>query len=63
MIQVTQSLLVILHISTTGYLFMLIASLLFALNVFAMTFIWKMSLFKLVFGVVTAPLDKSEARA
>ena len=63
MIQVTQSLLVFLHISTTGYLFMLIASLLFALNVFAMTFIWKMSLFKLVFGVVTAPLDKSEARA
>jgi cytochrome c oxidase cbb3-type subunit 1 len=63
MVDVTKTLLPFLHASTTGYLFMLIASLLFALNVFAMAFIWKKTLLKLVVAAIIAPLDKSEVKA
>jgi cytochrome c oxidase cbb3-type subunit 1 len=63
MVQVMKTLLPFLHASTTGFLFMLIASLLFALNVFAMLFLWHKSVVKAVFAAIVAPLEKSEVKA
>jgi hypothetical protein len=44
-------------------LLLLLANLLFALNIFAMVLTWKWSVAKAVWTVVTAPLEKSSASA
>ena len=46
-----------LRVSTTGLLFLLLGSLLFAANIFAMTFKWKLALIKSVIAAVKAPLE------
>ncbi len=52
-----------LRVSTTGLALMLLANLLFALNIFAMIMAWKWSLAKSVFAFVISPLTKSEVKA
>jgi len=71
---VTSATLFFFRISTTGQLLLLIGSLLFAANIFAMTAKWKFGLLKTCITVVTGPLsggsastslprDKKEARS
>ena len=52
----TKAMLPFLRISTIGLLLILLGNSLFALNIFAMTFIWEKSLVKKAFAIVTAPL-------
>jgi hypothetical protein len=52
-----------LRASTTGLLFMLLANLLFALNIFAMILAWNWSVAKSIFAFVISPLAKSEVKA
>jgi cytochrome c oxidase cbb3-type subunit 1 len=59
----TKTMLPFLRASTMGLLFMLLANLLFALNIFAMILAWKWSVAKAVFAAVTAPLEKPEVKA
>jgi cytochrome c oxidase cbb3-type subunit I len=59
----TKTMLPFLRVSTTGLLLLVIANLLFALNIFAMIVAWKWSLAKSVFAAVIAPLPKSEVKA
>lgn len=59
----TKAMLPFLRASTTGLLFMLLANLLFALNVFVMITAWKWSVAKAVFTFVISPLAKSEVKA
>jgi cytochrome c oxidase cbb3-type subunit 1 len=59
----TKAVLPFLRASTTGLLFMLLANLLFALNIFVMILAWKLSVAKAVFAVVISPLTKSEVKA
>jgi cytochrome c oxidase cbb3-type subunit 1 len=59
----TKAMLMFLRVSTTGLLLLVIASLLFALNIFVMILAWKWSVAKAVFAAVTAPLEKSEVKA
>ncbi len=59
----TKAVLPFLRVSTFGLLFMLLANLLFALNIFAMIMAWKWSVAKTVFAAVTAPLPKSGVKA
>jgi cytochrome c oxidase cbb3-type subunit I len=59
----TKAMLPFLRASTTGLLFMLLANLLFALNIFAMILAWKWSLAKSVFAFVISPLAKPEVKA
>jgi cytochrome c oxidase cbb3-type subunit I len=54
----TKVMLPFLRVSTLGLLFLLLANLLFALNIFAMIVAWKWSVAKAVWSVVTAPLAK-----
>jgi cytochrome c oxidase cbb3-type subunit 1 len=60
---VTKSVLPFLRASTTGLLFMLLANLLFALNIFVMITAWKWSVAKAVFAFVISPLNKTEVKA
>ncbi len=60
---VTKTVLPFLRVSTSGLLFMLLANLLFALNIFAMILAWKWSLAKSVFAFVISPLAKTEVKA
>jgi cytochrome c oxidase cbb3-type subunit 1 len=60
---VTNAVLPFLRVSTLGLLFLLIANLLFALNIFAMILAWKWSVARAVFAAVTAPLEKPEVKA
>jgi cytochrome c oxidase cbb3-type subunit 1 len=60
---VTNAVLPFLRVSTLGLLLLVIANLLFALNIFAMIIAWKWSVAKAVFTAVTAPLEKSEVKA
>jgi cytochrome c oxidase cbb3-type subunit I len=48
--------------STVGLLFILLGNLLFALNVFGLTFVWKLSLLKQVVALVKAPLPDTLSR-
>ena len=57
--EVTQATLFYFRISTTGLLFMVLGNLLFALNIFALTLKWKLTLFKNVIVMVKAPLEVS----
>ncbi len=52
-----------LRFSTLGLLFLLLGSLLFAANIFVMTFKWKLALLKLVIGTVKAPLEAAEVKS
>jgi cytochrome c oxidase cbb3-type subunit 1 len=57
-LEATRATLFFFRFSTTGLLLILLGNLLFALNIFAMTFVWEKSLVKKAFAVVTAPLEK-----
>ncbi len=59
----TRAMLMFLRVSTTGLLLIVLANLLFALNIFVMITAWKWSVAKTVFAAVTAPLEKSEVKA
>jgi cytochrome c oxidase cbb3-type subunit I len=61
--EITKSILPFLHVSTLGLLLIFIGNLLFAVNIFAMTLVWKLNLIKTVLGAVTAPLENSEVKA
>ena len=61
--EVTRATLFFFRFSTVGLLFILLGNLLFALNIFAMTFVWEKSLVKRAFAIVTAPLERSEVKA
>jgi cytochrome c oxidase cbb3-type subunit I len=60
---VTTATLPFLRASTTGQLLLLLGSLLFAANIFVMTFKWKMALLKTAFAAVIAPLETSEVKS
>jgi cytochrome c oxidase cbb3-type subunit 1 len=60
---VTAATLPFLRASTTGQLLLLLGSLLFAANIFVMTFKWKMALLKTAFAAVIAPLETSEVKS
>jgi cytochrome c oxidase cbb3-type subunit 1 len=53
--------LIFLRAGTTGLLFLLLGSLLFAVNIFAMTFKWKLTLLKSLLAAVKAPLETTSA--
>jgi cytochrome c oxidase cbb3-type subunit 1 len=59
----TKAMLPFLRASTMGLVFMLLANLLFALNIFVMIMAWKWSLAKSVFAFVISPLAKTEVKA
>jgi len=59
----TQATLFWFRFSTTGLLFMLVGNLLFALNIFALTTVWKFALVKRVIAIVKAPLEIAEVKA
>ena len=59
----TTAMLPYLRASTMGLLFLLLANLLFALNIFMIIAAWKWSVARAVFAAVTAPLAKSEVKA
>jgi cytochrome c oxidase cbb3-type subunit 1 len=52
-----------LRAGTMGLLFILFGSLLFAANIFAMTFKWKMALLKTVIAYIKSPLEPASDRA
>jgi cbb3-type cytochrome oxidase subunit 1 len=52
-----------LRLSTLGLLFLLLASLIFAANVFAMTLRWKLGLIKIVINAILAPLTATEVKS
>ena len=52
-----------LRVSTMGLMLLLFGNLLFALNIFGLTFVWEKALVKKVFAAVTAPLETQEVRA
>ncbi len=57
----TRATLVFFRFSTTGLLLILFGNLLFALNIFGMTFIWEKSLVKKAVAMVKAPLESASA--
>jgi len=59
----TKAMLPFLRTSTVGLLLILLGNLLFALNIFAMTFIWEKSLVKKAYAIVIAPLKNQEVKA
>ena len=61
--EVTQATLFFFRFSTVGLLFILLGNSLFALNIFAMTFIWEKTLVKKAYAIVTAPLKNQEVQA
>ena len=50
-----------LRVSTTGLLLLLLGNLLFALNIFGLTIIWKLALLKSVVAYVKSPLEDGPA--
>jgi cytochrome c oxidase cbb3-type subunit I len=62
-VNITQAALPFLRVSTTGQLLLLLGSLLFAANIFAMTFKWKMGLLKPAFAAVKASFETSEVKS
>ena len=55
--------LIFLRVGTTGLLLILLGSLLFAANIFAMTLKWKLALLKSLLAAVKAPLETAEAKS
>ncbi len=62
-VDVAKATLPFLRASTTGLLFLLLGNLLFALNIFGLTLIWKLALLKKTIAVVKAPLEVASASA
>ncbi len=60
-VDVARAALPFLRVSTTGLLLILLGNLLFALNIFGLTFIWKLALLKKAVGIVKAPLESGSA--
>src|SRR5271154_4062112 len=52
-----------LRVSTLGLLFLLLGSLLFAANIFVMTFKWKLALIKSVIAYIKSPLETAEVKS
>jgi cytochrome c oxidase cbb3-type subunit 1 len=52
-----------LMMSTTGLIFLLLASLILLANIFTMTIKWKLGLVKTVIAAVTAPLENKEVKS
>jgi hypothetical protein len=61
--EVTKTVLPFLRASTLGLIFLLLANLLFALNLFVMLIVWHISVVKAVIAAVIAPLKKVEVKA
>ncbi len=61
-VDVARATLPFLRVSTTGLLFLLAGNLLFALNVFGLTLIWKLALLKKAMAIVKAPLNPSSVQ-
>jgi len=59
----TNVMLIFLRAGTTGLLMLLLGSLMFAANIFAMTFKWKMALLKTVIAFIKSPLEVAPASA
>jgi hypothetical protein len=55
--------LIFLRAGTTGLLFILLGSLLFAVNIFVMTIKWKLALLKSLLAAVKAPLTIPEVKS
>jgi cbb3-type cytochrome oxidase subunit 1 len=55
--------LIFLRAGTTGLLFLLLGSLLFAANIFVMTLKWKLALLKSAIAAVKAPLVTGEVKS
>jgi cytochrome c oxidase cbb3-type subunit 1 len=55
--------LIFLRAGTTGLLLILLGSLLFAANIFAMTFKWKLALLKSAIAAIKAPLATGEVKS
>jgi cytochrome c oxidase cbb3-type subunit 1 len=55
--------LMFLRAGTTGLLFILLGSLLFAANIFAMTLKWKLALLKTVIAYIKSPLETGEVKS
>ena len=60
---VTKSTLPLLRVSTMGLLFLLLGSLLFAANIFAMTIKWKLALLKSLIIAIKKPLETAEVKS
>jgi cytochrome c oxidase cbb3-type subunit I len=60
---VTQTMLMFLRVSTLGLLFLLLGSLLFAANIFGMTFKWQFGLVKCVANAIKAHLETEEVKS
>ncbi|HVU08925.1 MAG TPA: cbb3-type cytochrome c oxidase subunit I [Verrucomicrobiae bacterium] len=58
-----ETMLPFLRVSTTGILLLLLGSLLFAANIFVMTFKWKLTLLKSLLAAVKAPLETAEVKS
>jgi cytochrome c oxidase cbb3-type subunit 1 len=52
-----------LRVSTIGLMLLLFGNLLFALNIFGLTFVWEKALVKKAFAAMTAPLNAGEVRS
>jgi cytochrome c oxidase cbb3-type subunit 1 len=52
-----------LRVSTLGFLSLLLGSLLFAANIFVMTFKWKLALIKSVIAYIKSPLETAEVKS
>lgn len=61
--EITQATLNYVRVSTFGLFVLLVAGLLFAVNVFAATTIWKIKLIKSLAASITAPLEAEEVKS
>jgi cbb3-type cytochrome oxidase subunit 1 len=59
----TKATLPFLRVSTIGLMLLLFGNLLFALNIFGLTFVWEKALVKKAYAIVTAPLKNQEVKA
>jgi cytochrome c oxidase cbb3-type subunit 1 len=59
----TRAMLPFLRASTIGLLLIVLGNLLFALNIFALTTVWKLALVKKIIAIVKAPLQTAEVKA
>ncbi|HUZ07796.1 MAG TPA: cbb3-type cytochrome c oxidase subunit I, partial [Candidatus Paceibacterota bacterium] len=60
---ISNSSLMFLRVSTTGQLLLLLGGLIFALNIFGLTFKWKMALLKSWIAAIKAPLETAEVKS
>jgi cytochrome c oxidase cbb3-type subunit 1 len=62
-LDVTEATLFFFRSSTIGLLLLLLGNLLFALNLFGLTLVWKLALLKQAVAFVKAPLETEEVQA